>query len=184
MAAYGGRDGTVSKGDGSDAAVLGQVCILSASGAVPGAGIPATPGAVLTRARVVSSNTQRGRSHAGAMPTHTLPVDLRRYRGGRTGGTSVVSDRGSPGPPTGGAGGDLAVPRTAWSPPGGTGAARVGPCGERDDSGAASRGLPPHGIRRDLVVAVRLRDDESGPARAAVRLLGEFWPNVPGSEPS
>jgi hypothetical protein len=184
MAAYGGRDGTVSKGDGADAAVLGLVRILPASGAVRGAGLPATPGAVQTRAQVVSSHTERGRSHAGAVPTRTPPVSLPGCRDGRTGGTGVVSGGGFPGPPAGAADGDRALPRTAWSPPGGTGAARVGPRGVPDGSGAAARGGPPHGIRRDLVDAVGLPDGESGAARAASRLLGDFRPTVPGSEPS
>jgi Effector-associated domain 2/Trypsin-like peptidase domain len=123
---------TMTKGDTAEAAASGRVRVLSAHRIVQGAGILVMPGVVLTCAHVVAAATGQGRADPEAVPAEHVLVDVPGCPGAGPGEAAVVPGGWFPGPLAGGTGGDLAVLRTAWSPPGRTAAARVGPCGEPD----------------------------------------------------
>ncbi|MEV0639565.1 trypsin-like peptidase domain-containing protein [Streptomyces sp. NPDC050619] len=106
--------------------------VLSPRGVVQGAGILVMPGVVLTCAHVVVSAVGPGRGSPGATPAEPVLVDVPGRADVTAGEAVVVADGWFPGPLAGGAGGDLAVLRTAWSPPDKSAAARLGPCGEPD----------------------------------------------------
>ncbi|MEV6838142.1 trypsin-like peptidase domain-containing protein [Streptomyces sp. NPDC051133] len=116
--------------------------VLSAGGVLRGAGILVRPGTVLTCAHVVASAIGAGEDDPARAPARPVLVDVPGRPDLPAGEATVVPDGWFPGPLAGGSGGDLAVLRTAWSPPDGTAAARLGPCGEPDRREVAMYGHP------------------------------------------
>ncbi|WLW53058.1 effector-associated domain 2-containing protein [Streptomyces sp. YU58] len=166
----------VAQGDTAEAAALGRVRVLSARGAVQGAGVLVMPGVVLTCAHVVAAaigqgqGQGQGQGRAAAMPTGSVLIDVPGDPDGTAGEASVVPDGWFPGPLSGGSGGDLAVLHTAWAPSDGTAPARVGPCGEPDRREAAVYGFPagaPDGVWSGARLVGR-----GGPHRDWIQLEG------------
>ncbi|MFI9809279.1 trypsin-like peptidase domain-containing protein [Streptomyces sp. NPDC052301] len=116
--------------------------ILSSGGVLRGAGILVLPGTVLTCAHVVAAAVGPGDGGAAGGPARSVLVDVPGRPDVPAGEATVVPGGWFPGPLAGGSGGDLAVLRTAWSPPDGTAVARLGPCGEPDRREVAMYGHP------------------------------------------
>lgn len=160
----------MGKGDTAEAAALGRVRVLSVSGSVQGAGILVLPGVVLTCAHVVAAAIGQRQGRTAEMPVGTVLVDVPGCPGGIAGEAGVVPDAWFPGPLAGGSGGDLAVLRTAWTPPGGTAVARVGRCGEPDQREVHVYGFPagaPEGLWNRARLVGR-----GGPHRDWIQLEG------------
>ncbi|WP_159033132.1 effector-associated domain 2-containing protein [Streptomyces fodineus] len=107
-----------------------------------GAGILVRPGVVLTCAHVVVSAAGPRGGRSEAVSGHSVLVDVPGRPDVAAGEATVAPDGWYPGPLAGGPGGDLAVLRTAWSPPDGTAVARLGRCGEPDRREVAAYGHP------------------------------------------
>ncbi|MFD9193353.1 trypsin-like peptidase domain-containing protein [Streptomyces phaeochromogenes] len=111
-----------------------------------GAGVLVFPGVVLTCAHVVASavgqRQGQDRGHTDGVPVDSVLVDIPGDPAGTAGEATVVPDGWFPGPLSGGSDGDLAILRTAWTPPGGAAVARIGPCGEPDRREVNMYGFP------------------------------------------
>ncbi|PAZ12072.1 serine protease [Streptomyces sp. SA15] len=128
------------------------------------------PGTVLTCAHVVASAVGAARDRAVAMPERTVLVDVPGRPDIEAGEARVVPDGWFPGPLAGGSGGDLAVLRTAWSPPHDVVPARLGVCGEPDRREVSVCGHPA-GAPDGLVSTARLVG-QGGPHRDWIQMEG------------
>ncbi|MFE0132861.1 trypsin-like peptidase domain-containing protein [Streptomyces sp. NPDC059037] len=135
-----------------------------------GAGILVMPGVVLTCAHVVASAVGAGRDRPAAAPAGPVLIDAPGYPDSSAGAASVVPGGWFPGPLSGGSEGDLAVLRTAWSPPEDLLPARVGPCGDPDRREVSAYGHPP-GVPDGLWASARLAG-RGGPQRDWIQLEG------------
>ncbi|MGC9537785.1 S1 family peptidase [Streptomyces sp. UG1] len=144
--------------------------MLSPHGGVHGAGIMVTPDTVLTCAHVVASAVGSTGERALAIPEDSVHVDVPGRPDIAAGEAVVVPGGWFPGPLAGGSGGDLAVLRTAWSPPDEVVPARLGPCGEPDRREVSVYGHPT-GAPDGLLSAARLTGP-GGPHRDWIQLDG------------
>ncbi|MER5212383.1 trypsin-like peptidase domain-containing protein [Streptomyces sp. NPDC002838] len=135
-----------------------------------GAGILVMPGVVLTCAHVVASAAGAAGNQAVALPERAVLVDVPGRPDIEAGEASVVPDGWFPGPLAGGSGGDLAVLRTAWSPPHDVVPAPLGSCGEPDRREVSVYGHPA-GAPDGLVSTARLVG-RGGPHRDWVQMEG------------